>query len=115
MTCPHCGVSIDGKAAKPSARNAKLCLNADTSKWTEAEMRAYYKATAPASDAAFFAHAIRNCGNRRLIMAAEALALQLADGQHKVRADAYARLTRLQELWRRMAYDRTPVQQEVAA
>lgn len=101
--CPHCGGVIE-MAARPRTGNTKPCLNADTSQMSDVEMRAYYKATAPASDAAFFANAIRNCGHRQLILAAETLALQLADGQHKVRADAYARLTRLQDIWRGLAW-----------
>lgn len=101
MNCSHCGLSID---AKPQRRAAKaLCLHADTSGMSDEQIRAYYKATAPAGDATFFANAIRKCGDRQLVLSAETLALQLADGQYS-RAEAYQRLGRLQAYWRRMDF-----------
>ena len=100
MECPQCGHRIP---TGPKQRKGRPCLNADTSTMSDADMRAYYKATAPAGDAAFFANAIRNCKDRQLIVAAESLALQAASGEYG-RREVYARLTRLQAIWRSLDY-----------
>lgn len=101
MTCPHCGLSI--VATTRATASKALCLNADTSAMSETAMRAYYKRIAHAADAAFFAHAIRNCGDRRLILSAETLALQAAAGSID-RTTTNTQLRRLQGLWRALDY-----------
>lgn len=98
MTCPHCGLAI-----VPTRKASKLCLVADVSTLSDADMRAYYKRTAPAQDAAFFASTIRKCGDRRLILAAGTLALQAHAGTLD-RATVYAQLGRLQARWRGLEY-----------
>lgn len=99
--CPFCGQPWYpvGRAAQPKKKMAKAALpaTADTSEMTEAEMRAYYKRTAPAEDARF------------ALRAGVTLPPDLAEAWHVLaqiadrlpRAEVFRRLHALQDEWRR--------------
>lgn len=110
MKCPCCGYLI---AATPRATKTTepICLTADTSTMTDAAMRAYYKSTAAAGDALFFAevvarqyHNTLDTGTDGAIALLElrrlASSLALEASQGLKRADVYARLLPLQATWR---------------
>ena len=100
MNCPHCGLAI---TVAPTRRARPLDLYADTSQLSDTEIHAHFKQISHAADAAFFANAIRKCGDRRLILSAETVALQAAAGTLS-RPDTFRQLHRLQAIWRGLDY-----------
>lgn len=98
MKCPHCGHEIT--TTKRRTKPAEISEPVDTRLLSDAELYAHCKATAPVEDCRFFAAAIgRQLGkDDPLYAAAYGLAI---DAQHMKRADVYARLTALQDTWRR--------------
>lgn len=94
MKCTCCGQTIR------TAKQAKAAITVDTSRLSDAELHAHYKATAPVEDAKFFLMA---CSTLTADMRAE---LESLISNPPARAAFYRRYRAVQDAWRMLTNER---------